>query len=613
MISAMKKRVLIIMLALVSVLMAFTGICGFNTAKAEGETALQQIEFTMIDGAQIRLDGNNGMRFAGQMSEADFNKISVAYETLEYGVFIMPEFYLDKGELNYANTIGGEKYFWDEDVISKGEGEAKTYRIIHMQSDATTDEFEDGYLVRGSVVDIKDKNLATTYVACAYIKATSAEGTVEYKFADMSDYTGRSILEVALRVKNTGKYEGEPEDAILDKYKTDYLAWYAENNDDAVPTYSYTINYCLEGVSRPLATETVENVAMNSAIEEFSYALVEQPKAEDARVYASNKVLNVYVDAEVLTGTLYQGEVAYLDKDLVKNGTVSEIQTFQLPKAVDNVNDFKIDGWEVDSVVYDGETQTVSVPTASLEYFIGGVKIATFVDGEGKFYSMKLTVADFVITNSNIGNMMFTRQNYYFAIAENIDAESVAVDPQVIDDFYGTIDGKGHVIRNYKISSWSGMIATGYLEGTRHTFSGTIKNIAFVNINNGGKDGTGYDGIFSEIANGATIENVYIHGLSTREQLFATIAENGVTIRDVILNFNDGYSYEGNVCNNNPHIGNQYNVFDVSTGEIIYEGVFWQIWNDESAFNNCAVGTKFGDFEMKEDGLYFGGALIKAK
>ena len=612
MINSLKKKVLLVVLAFVSFFMAFSGVCGIVTAKAEGETALQQIEFTMIDGAQIRLDGNNGMRFAGQMSEADFNKISGAYETLEYGVFIMPEFYLAKGELNYANTFGGEKYFWGEDVTSKGEGDAKTYRIIHMASDATTDAELDGYLVRGSVVDVKKQNLATTYVACAYIKATPAEGDVEYKFADMSNYTGRSMLEVALRAKNSGKYDGDADSLDnLDKYKTDYLAWYAENNEGATPTYSYTINYCLEGVIRPLVTETVEGVAMNSAIEEFSYALVEQPKAEDARVYASDKVLNVYVDAEVLTGTLYQGEVAYLEKYPSNNSDKKENQSFVLPKAVGQVKDFRIDGYTFD-VAYEDATSTITINTADIAYesFVGGVKFATFVDDEGNLYVAKLTVADFVVWNdSEIGDFFNTDLNYYIAVAQNIDAGRVAVNTEIIDNYTGTIDGKGHVVSNYYIHMGLGMIGTGYSDGVRYTFSGTVKNIAFVSLDNSTQNDMGYDGIFSEIANGATIENVYIHGKSARQQLFATIAEGGVTIKDVVLNFNDGYgSPDGVVCCQNTNKGH-----DASTGDITYEGIFWSIYNDETQLWNAEIGMTFGDFEVRENGLYFGGTPIKVK
>ena len=602
MINSLKKKVLLVVLAFVSFFMAFSGVCGIVTAKADGNV-LDSVEFTMIDGAQIRLDGNNGMRFAGKLDSEDAS----VYETLEYGIFIMPEYYVNQfGAIEYSTTFGAESvYDWDES-IDQGK-----HKIIHMESLAVQDpELDNAWVVRGTVLmGAYAKNLATTYVARAYVKNPNAEGESAYKFADVSAYTGRSMLDVAVKAKYLPKYEDELSEGrqAIDAY----IAQYVDYNNDVAPEYNCTVNYKVNGYDGIVDSEVV-SVPMDTVIDGYLKYSNIASSAQGKRVYASNATFEVELDSELvqLNGQLYKGEVAYLGVWAAHEG---ETQTFELPEEINGASNIKIAGYLMNATI---EGNTFTIPTADLEGFSqhGGVKDLTFFDSNNNFYVAKLTVADLVVRDaSKAYYLQETNNNNYIVIATNIDANSEPVNPRIVSGFSGTIDGKGNVIRNYKITGWSGMIATGIDgEGVKQVFSGTIKNIAFVNIDNGGKDGSGYDGIFSEIASGATIENVYIHGLSTREQLFATIGDNGVTIRDVILNFNDGYDYEGQVCCFNTKIGGD-TIFEESTGEITYEGEFMQIWNVEATLWNKEVGTTFGDFELKADGLYFNGNLIKAR
>lgn len=604
MINVMKKNVLLVVLSIVSFVFAFSGICGFVNASAETTPkTLSEISFVMEEGATVRLDGNNGMRFAGKLSKDDYQAIKSNYKTLEYGMFIMPESYVQAhGALNEANTFGAEAvYIWGDDYENfpvVGEGADAKYRIIHINSAvATTDE---ECFVRGSVVDFLAENLATDYTACAYIKATTKQNTVEYKFADELE-SATSMLMLSFKAINSGDYDSDAAKLeILNGYKDAYVAELGEE-----PTFSYTIKYLAEGFDKPIDTVYAEGITMNTAIPyaDAGYVLdqTKLPEADDAFVYLEDKVLEVYIEApHVLTGDLYDGEVAYLG---IWSELEGDTQTFELPEVIPGtVSNIKIDGYLMNASI---EGSTFTIGTTELEGFSqnGGVKYLTFV-AENTLYLAKLTIADIVIRDaSQIANLSNTYSNNYIVIATDIDAGRVAVNPHTLG-FSGTIDGKGNVISNYLIDSWFAMINT----NAEQQFTGTIKNIAFVDIENK----VGMRGVFSAVANGATIENVYIQGRSDREQLFASILENGVTVKNLILDLHDGYGSKGDVCLFKP-CDNNHTLVE-STGTVNVVENYLSIWsaNGYSSFFADNADLEFGDFLMTAEGLTFNGKLVKA-
>ena len=622
MISTTKRRVLIIVLAIFAMFMTFAS--GLTYAFANQNTVLEQINFTMINGAQIRLDGQKGMRFAAEISKSDYQKIENAYETLEYGVFIMPKYYVTNyGALNKENTIDGGKYVWStDDKIYENptvvEGGKTKYRIIHMESMADIDPQIDGYVVRGSVQNILDENMATDYTARAYIKATNAQGEVEYKFAD--EHKGaRSFVEVAFRVLNKEIYndENDPNREIrneLDSLVANFEDYYSNS------TISYTVNYVDYNTSEIVGTKTETGVELNTPIvyddvSVFCYRIdqTKLPDEADARVYAPDETLIVYVyGAENLDGDLYQGEVAYLEKT-----STAQTQSFVLPKAVGSVNDFKINDQDLLEVSYNNATKEITINTSDIQSVASGVKTCTFEDANGKLYSVNLTIADYVISSTselqkfqdNING------NNYIVFSSDIDASGFEMNSVTSTQvFSGTIDGKGSKISNLSIDNevaWWGLIGRTE-QGNYKTFSGTIKNIAFVNIYNPGDRG-----MFAQVVDGGLLENVYISGCSLREQLFETVLDGNVTLENVILNFEDGWSSKGEVCkfndkdpNDSTKVKAGYVSSTKTATDIIYGDHFYNIYGNQSNWIQENFGLTFGDFAVTRDGLKFNGNLL---
>ena len=284
-------------------------------------------------------------------------------------------------------------------------------------------------------------------------------------------------------------------------------------------------------------------------------------------------------------GDLYQGEVAYLEKT-----GEGETMTFTLPQSFGNVSNVKILGSI--ATEYDASSRTVTVNKADLSRINGGVKTVTFENENGKGY-FNVTIAEYVLrTDEDVVKLANTNENYYIVIANDLDGSVVGgITPSYWQTTYsGTIDGKGHIVSNIVLeNTWWGFIY--------QYFYGTIKNVAFVNMQN---TSGAVRGILSHHADGATLENFYISGTAYREHLFETVLDNGVTLTNTILNFHDGWGEKGIVSRN---------VDGLSTGEITYGENFYNIYNDDSFFT-LNDGLKFGDFEVKDNALYFNGKLL---
>ena len=592
-----KRKVLLVVLALVSALFAFSGICGFVNAKADATPkSLADISFVMEESAVARVDGNNGLKFSAKLSSSDYEGILANYKTIKYGMFVMPEYYVEEvGELNEENTFGSSaKYVWGNSYANQTVVNGK-YRIIHMESAAVKSGTK--YVIKGSVKDFLAENLATDYVACAYIKATTNNNQTEYKFADLSNFDPTSMLEVAFKALNSGNYDAAnkaAEKAILEGYKTAYIAELG-----STPSYSYTVNYVAG--NEIIDTVTVGDIAMNTPVSITAEApegyIVAGETNISAHVYASDIVINVALGT-FIEGDLYNGEIAYLEK-LESGWNIAETQYIVLPEPVGVVTDFKIGGYEID-FTYDSATNSIAVSAVDLDAWLGGVYVATFKGENDAVYAVKLTIADRIIDDaSEVAKMTATFGSPYIVIGADVDAGSVAQYPYGSEPFSGTIDGKGNILYNYTIEGWWGITLYGWTNAT-------IKNLAFVNIDN-----PGYRGIFSPSADNVLIENVYINGLSDREQLFAVINEGGITVKDLVLNFEDGWDSKGCICSFKTDADGGVSVGTI-TGE---EGVdYYNIWSvDGSAaqsFMANNLGLSFGDFEVTVEGLTFNGKML---
>lgn len=287
-------------------------------------------------------------------------------------------------------------------------------------------------------------------------------------------------------------------------------------------------------------------------------------------------------------GDLYNGEVAYLERW----NDAPEEQSFVLPESFGHVSDFKIVG--IVDTVYNQAERTITVKKSELSTLTAGVKIATFIDENGNNAYCYLTVAEFIVrSNDDVFKLASTDANQYIVLAADVDAaESSGITPSTWRNYYtGTIDGKGHTVSNLSLvgNAWWGFIY--------QNFSGTMKDIAFVNMHNASG---AVRGLIAHQVNGAVLENVYISGTAYREHLFETIQDKGVTLNNVVLNFEDGWGEKGVISKN---------VDGLSTGEATCGEHFYNIYDDDDFFSEHD-GLKFGLFEVKNGGLYFNEKLV---
>ena len=415
------------------------------------------------------------------------------------------------------------------------------------------------------------------------------------------------VFSVKLQVHFTDYYLGE-NDSLLYQYTLD------ENGDGDVDSQSivlpesfaeesvrYFAIYREDGASQKFNIDSFDVVTRMLTIAktwrdaywfwytgDVYFVIVTDSAYYMGEITVKNATREPNIDVSSMTyyaGKLYNGEVAYIER---YSGAAEE-QIFTLPENFGNVTNFKIAGF-VDTV-YNAEDRTITVNKSDILTINNGVKIATFENENGKGYC-NLSVAEYVISSDeDVFKLKDTNSNYYIVLADDIDASAeTTFQPSTWQTYYsGTIDGKGHIVSNLSLyNTWWGFIY--------YNFSGTIKNIAFVNMKN---SSGAVRGLISHQANGATLDNVYISGASYREHLFETVQDNGVTLKNTILNFEDGWGSKGVVSKN---------AEGLSTGEITYGEHFYNIYGDDSFFEN--VGLKFGGFEVKADGLYFNGKLL---
>ena len=121
-------------------------------------------------------------------------------------------------------------------------------------------------------------------------------------------------------------------------------------------------------------------------------------------------------------------------------------------------------------------------------------------------------------------------KNAYYVITKDIDMSTYKgigiYDGGWKRVFYGTIDGRNHILSNFTSTQQKGFIAC---------VGGTIKNIQFVNATNDGKSGI----VASQLLKGAVIENVKVTGKITVDgaiwgpsTMFAGLTNAGVTYRN---------------------------------------------------------------------------------
>lgn len=616
-----KKNLFVAVLAFVAFAMAFAGFMGIKTAKADDAKSLDQINFVMED-VQVRLDGKNGMRFVGAMSSEDFAGINNYYDSLEYGLFFMPATYAEKlGAISEETVFGKDNIYIFGDEYKDTPVVDGKYRILHTLTAET--ETDNGYKFYGSIHGFLPENIATDYTACAYVKAVKGDAT-EYKFA--ADQQAISMLEVAY--KSLPLYnEGDDGYDALAGYETAYVDWYTQENGVA-PQGSYTVKYVAG--SEVISTDATVNTA--KLIEEVSvevkaprgYLLADgQENVVSGKVQVNNLELIVNVEAKPVIDITEQsigGTIGILGRtcNLTHQKLELPVDIGGLQTASDSVvihlNDT---GWNAPVwASYDAEKQAITgIPTSAVKGFMdnctGGKTVKDItIEGKTAFYKAKVelfgynypliaveTAEDFVnnftttfFDDRERGGREYSYNSYvlYNDIVLDNNSRNVTYSVSEHNRYDGTIDGRGHKLENIKVNDvWWGIV--------NYKFAGVIKNIALVNVYNAGGNG-----LIASVIDGGTLENVYISGYSSRESISSNITSNGITVKNVVYNFDDGYGTAGSTQHGYPgEVGSEY---------ITEENVY-------IAFNNANFftdneGASFGNFKVENGGLYFCGRLI---
>ena len=173
----------------------------------EKEVDPLEVTSTMLDGAAIRLSEQKGIRFVTQLDADKIAELKADGYTVEYGTLIAPKNYLGTSELTF--DLGKGKYV---DVPYKA-------NQWHMGVDGQ---------IAGSLVTIKDENIAREFVGRAYVKVTKDENTT-ITYADYQGVDGgepsmenhfRSLQYVAQKLQSDTEHSD-----IYEQFKARIDAW----------------------------------------------------------------------------------------------------------------------------------------------------------------------------------------------------------------------------------------------------------------------------------------------------------------------------------------------------------------------------------------------------
>lgn len=242
--SIVKNRNLLLFVLSLLFCVSIVACVGFATVNAEATPkTLEEVALTMEEGASIRTNEPNGIRFRSFMSVADYEGLKAnvgegkAYKSAYFGMLIAPEDYLTTiGALNEENVFGENAKYSYGDTAEEG----KT-RIINVWSSEMND-FNGQKFFAGIITDVLGTNYNRKFVAQGYIKVTATDDTVSYKFAPAAD-NHRSVISVAQAAIDAG----EDSEAVKIFVKNADLAGLVTSVENGDKTAANAVDY-KEGV-----------------------------------------------------------------------------------------------------------------------------------------------------------------------------------------------------------------------------------------------------------------------------------------------------------------------------------------------------------------------------
>lgn len=246
----MRKKLLILALALISLMSLTLGVSAFSALADETANTPQTVNLTMDDGAYVRIsdkDDKTGMRYVMQMPASEYEALKANENyTVSFGILIAPSVYEERiGELSVENVFGTDaKYDWaieQEDGTFEYSG-SKT-RIMNLMTDEMI-KTDDTYSFYGCIYEVKDENIAADFIGKGYIKYTYTEGETqktEYRFASVAkDYEESEAKEykvtrsMALVAQKACAAEG----ALSEDQKSTIQSRYLDKVKDVEKTYT---------------------------------------------------------------------------------------------------------------------------------------------------------------------------------------------------------------------------------------------------------------------------------------------------------------------------------------------------------------------------------------
>lgn len=178
-----------------------------NIQKNYNFYSVDQINVSNVAGANIRADGNNGIRFGSKATIKNLNGKDITSEILKNGglqigtTITMYDFYLTRFEEDISKN--------NVDLVDPDN--QYHFDILNPQDDwpinSSTNKPNYGTCYAG-VVNVKQSNLTRQFIASAYVRIEyqyyGNSTRVEYRDSGNAEQTVRSICEVARRMKAAG-------------------------------------------------------------------------------------------------------------------------------------------------------------------------------------------------------------------------------------------------------------------------------------------------------------------------------------------------------------------------------------------------------------------------
>ena len=285
----MKKTIKNVWLLILS--LALTVCAGISLISLKGAVyASGERVFAMTDGAYIRTDEPQGIRFEANFSETVYNELFSGGKRANgktLGLMIVPLSYVEECEV--SEEYKGDYYRYC--------GEIKQKMLDCVYSADRITRTENGYRIRAAITKMLFENSAREFIGIAYIK-TEAENGISYEYAAFEKSYARSVAAVA-RVALNKNVDTEYAATLRNCIDKAYYVNSGVSYDETAEKYSYngTAYDSLETI--PIETPALDAYydglipIGNSGERAFFFSLYGGP------VYGNNNIKTAKAESEI--------------------------------------------------------------------------------------------------------------------------------------------------------------------------------------------------------------------------------------------------------------------------------------------------------------------------